>query len=68
MIAKGFILLLLASIASSLFASLVYLVKDKGSSDRTVKALTVRVALSIGLFALLMLGTVTGILPPNGAF
>lgn len=33
-----------------------YLVKDKGQSTRAVKALTVRIGLSVILFALMMLG------------
>jgi hypothetical protein len=47
-----FIILILASLGSALY----FLVKDKGSSTRTAKALTWRVVLSITLFALLMLG------------
>jgi hypothetical protein len=42
------------------------LVKDHGKTERVVKALTVRVALSVGLYAFLMLGYVTGILTPHG--
>lgn len=55
-----FILLIVASLGSALF----YLLRDKGASDRTVRALTWRVAFSIALFALLMLsyhfGLITG--------
>lgn len=40
----------------SLFSALYYLLKDRGRSTRTVKALTVRVVLSITLFVLLLLG------------
>lgn len=54
-----FLLVILGSLASALY----FLVKDKGQSDRTVKALTVRVALSLGLFLLLMAGFYFGILP-----
>jgi Protein of unknown function (DUF2909) len=46
-----FIVLILASLGSALY----YLVKDKGASTRTAKALTWRVAFSMTLFALLML-------------
>jgi len=46
-----FIVLILASLGSALY----FMVKDKGTSTRTVKALTWRVALSVALFALLML-------------
>lgn len=47
-----FIFLILASLGSALY----FLVKDKGASNRTAKALTWRVVFSITLFALLMLG------------
>lgn len=47
-----FIVLIFASLGSALY----FLVKDKGASTRTAKALTWRVVFSITLFALLMLG------------
>jgi hypothetical protein len=50
------VLVFIAFILVSLFSALFFLVKDRGSSNRTVKALTVRIVLSIALFALLMLG------------
>ena len=50
------VLIFLAFILLSLFSALYFLLKDKGNSERTVKALTVRVALSIALFVLLLLG------------
>jgi hypothetical protein len=50
------VLIFFAFILISLFSALYYVWKDKGKSDRAVKALTVRVILSIVLFALLMLG------------
>jgi len=57
-----FILFILASLASALY----YLVKDKGQSDRVVKALTVRVSLSLALFILLMAGYYFGFIPQTG--
>jgi succinate dehydrogenase hydrophobic anchor subunit len=50
------VLIFLAFILISLFSGLYYVWKDRGTSDRAVKALTVRVILSIVLFALLMIG------------
>jgi hypothetical protein len=47
-----FIIVILGSLGSALY----YLVKDRGTSERTAKALTIRIALSITLFLLLMLG------------
>ena len=46
-----FIFLILASLGSALY----FMVKDKGTSTRTAKALTWRVVFSITLFMLLML-------------
>ena len=46
-----FIVLILASLGSALY----FLVKDKGNSTRTAKALTWRVVFSIALFTMLML-------------
>jgi len=57
----AFLLIIIGSLASALY----FLVKDKGQSDRTVKALTLRVSLSLGLFLLLMAGFYFGILPPR---
>ena len=53
-----FIVLILASLGSALY----FMVKDKGASTRTAKALTWRVVFSITLFALLMLGFHFGII------
>lgn len=47
-----FIIVILGSLGSALY----YLVKDHGTTQRTAKALTIRIALSITLFLLLMLG------------
>jgi hypothetical protein len=53
-------------IVGSLFSALLYLVKDKGSTERTVKALSVRIGLSLTLFLLLVAGFYFGVLPPKG--
>ncbi|HWN31044.1 MAG TPA: twin transmembrane helix small protein [Burkholderiales bacterium] len=60
------VFLFLAVILFSLGSALYYLIKDKGQSDRTVKALTVRITLSIVLFFLLMLGFYFGLISPQG--
>jgi len=54
-----FLILILASLGSALF----YLMKDKGTTDRTVRALTLRVAFSVSLFLFLMLGYWLGLFP-----
>jgi hypothetical protein len=44
------------AIVASLFSALVFVYKDRSGSTRALKALALRVGLSIGLFAFLMLG------------
>ena len=61
MITKIIVVLFLLAIIGSLFSGLFFLMKDKGTSERTVRALTVRVSLSVLLFILLMIGFATGI-------
>ncbi|MGR9107949.1 MAG: twin transmembrane helix small protein [Gammaproteobacteria bacterium] len=63
---KIFILLILVIILSSLGSALFYLVKDRGGSRRTAKALTTRITLSIVLFVFLMLAFATGMIEPHG--
>jgi len=66
MLSKLIVVLFLFVIIGSLFSGLYYLVRDKGTSERTVRALTVRISLSVLLFVLLMLGYATGVLQPHG--
>jgi hypothetical protein len=68
MLTKIIVVLFLFAIIGSLGSGLYYLVRDKGSSDRTVRALTVRISLSVLLFILLMLGYATGVLQPHGVY
>jgi hypothetical protein len=53
---KFFVLMFVALILASLFSALFYVMKDRGNSERAVRALTVRVSLSIVVFVILMLG------------
>jgi Protein of unknown function (DUF2909) len=62
MLIKVIIVLALIVIVGSLFSALFFLVKDKSGAERTVKALTIRIGLSISLFILLMLGYYFGII------
>lgn len=62
MLLKLFIIAALLLIVGSLFSALFYLMKDKGEGKRTVKALTLRISLSLGLFLLLMIGYYSGII------
>ena len=60
---KWFVIAVLVLILGSLGSALFYLVRDKGGTDRTVKALTLRVGLSLALFLLLMASHYFGLLP-----
>jgi len=44
------------------------MMKDKGKSDRAVKALTWRIGISVALFALLFIGAATGLIEPHGVY
>jgi multisubunit Na+/H+ antiporter MnhB subunit len=59
------ILACLAGIVISLGAGLFHLVNDKGESKRMVRALTVRVVLSVGLFVLLFIAWSQGLIQPH---
>ena len=59
---KIIVILFIVGILASLGSALYFLVKDKGASERTAKALTWRVIFSITLFALLLLGFHFGII------
>ena len=63
---KIIIISVLLLIVGSLFSALAFLYKDKGRGERTVRALTWRIGLSLGLFALLMAGYYFGIITPHG--
>jgi hypothetical protein len=64
---KLIIVLLLIGVLGSLFSGLFFLLRDQGSGARAVKSLTLRIGLSIALFALLMLGYRYGWIGPNPA-
>jgi hypothetical protein len=61
------VLALLAFILFSLGQGMYYMAKDDGDEDKTrvVRALTIRIVLSLTLFGLLMLGYMLGILEPH---
>jgi len=54
-----FLLLILASLGSALF----FLITDRGQSKRTVRALALRVGLSLILFLALVAGHYFGLIP-----
>ena len=51
---KIVILVLLLAVVASLFSGLYFVYKDKGSTNRAVISLTIRIALSILVFLLLL--------------
>lgn len=66
MLSKILILLFLAAIIYNLGAGLFFMLTDKGDSDRTLKALTRRIALSVLLIVLVIIGIMTGVIRPHG--
>ncbi len=60
-VAVAFILIIF-----SLGSALVYMMKDKGKSNRTVKALAFRVGFSISLFILILIANRLGWIQPTG--
>ena len=57
------VIVIFIAILASLGSALFFLVTDRGQSNRTVKALAIRVGLSLGLFLLLMAGYYFGLIP-----
>ncbi len=62
LIVVAFLLVIVWNLGSALY----YLMVDRGESKRTVNALTRRIALSIGLILLVVLGIWTGVIKPHG--
>jgi hypothetical protein len=63
---KFVVIALLAVILVSLGSGLVFLITDRGRTKRTVKALTLRIGLSLVAFLILMVGFATGVIKPHG--
>ena len=61
LVAIAFILII-----ASLGSALVFLMKDKGRSTRTLKALALRVGFSVGLFILILIANHFGYIQPTG--
>jgi len=60
---KIVVILFLVAIVASLGSALFFLVTDRGQSKRALKALALRVGLSLTLFLLLMAGYYFGLIP-----
>ncbi len=65
---KALLVLILLAIVVSLASGAVFLIRDRSSSRRTVRALTVRISLSVALFLLVVILVLTGIIEPNDPF
>ena len=66
MLSKIIIVAIFLGIIASMGSALFFLIKDKGQSDRTLKALTIRIGVSIALFALLFVLWGLGLITPHG--
>ncbi len=62
---KAFIAVFFAGILVALGSALLFLVRDRGSTNRTVSALTVRVGLSIALLLFIWFGYWMGWIEPR---
>ena len=63
---KIVIILLFLAVLGSLASAMVFLVKDKGETNRTAKALTYRISISVFIFVLLILAYFAGYIEPHG--
>jgi hypothetical protein len=59
------VVLALIGIIASLGSALVFLIRDRGGSSRTVNALTVRVGLSVALFLFILFSYWMGWIEPR---
>lgn len=59
------VILLLVFIVGSLLSAGFFLVKDQGQSDRVLRALTIRIVLSVCVFALVILSKYFGWIGPQ---
>jgi hypothetical protein len=57
---------LLAAIVASLGTALYHLSSGRGDSAKMMRALTIRISLSIALFVLLMIAWRAGLITPRG--
>ncbi|HPE60494.1 MAG TPA: twin transmembrane helix small protein [Thiolinea sp.] len=66
---KLIVVILLLFVIASLFTALYQLNRDRSeNSGKVVKALTVRISLSVFLFLLLMVGQYFGLIVPHGVY
>lgn len=63
---KIFVAIAFILILGSLASALVFLMRDKGKSNRTVQSLALRVGLSIALFIFILVAYSLGWIEPTG--
>ncbi len=66
MLGKVLVVAIFIAVLASLGSALVFLIKDRGGSTRTAKALTLRIGVSIALFVLLFVLWWLGLITPHG--
>jgi len=60
------IFILVLAVLVSLFSGLYFVYKDKGNSNRAVISLTIRIGLSLLIFAILIVSYAMGWIGPRG--
>jgi hypothetical protein len=65
MLARIIIIVIFLGILASLFSGMYFMLHDKSGSTRNVKALSIRIGLSLLLLALLVGAYVMGYIKPN---
>ena len=65
-VGKFLVIVIFLSILASLGSALWFLMKDREGSERLAKTLTLRIGLSIGLFCLLYVLYLAGLITPHG--
>jgi hypothetical protein len=65
MLTKLFIIIVMFFIFGILISGIIFLIRDQGRSNRTVKALTWRIGLSLSLFILLFVAFSLGLIHPH---
>jgi hypothetical protein len=63
---KIVVIVLLFAVVASLFSGLYFVYKDKGQSNRAVISLTIRIGLSLLVFAILIVSYLMGWIPQRG--
>jgi len=66
MITKIIIISAMIIIAGSLISGLIFLIRDSGNTNRTVRALTIRISISVSLFIFLLIAFKLGLIKPHG--